>query len=165
MPLDKRDYEYTHLFRFLRDEYVYNLSLIQLSSILLFLEKANEFSQFSIRYCNTCGKDEFLEIDALNDIIKFLKENKASNRSVYKLDFAGDSFRIVEEERERNENKDFNYLCECYDYVNKKYLLTKTNNIDKLTIDNVNIEPAFYDFIDYFNKHHKESTIFDIFLE
>ena len=25
--------------------------------------------------------------------------------------------------------------------------------------------PAFYDFIDYFNKHHKESTIFDIFLE
>ena len=111
MPLDKGDYEYTHLFRFLRDGYVYNLSLIQLSSILLFLEKANEFSQFSIRYCNTCGKDEFLEIDALNDIIKFLKENKASNRSVYKLDFAGDSFRIVEEERERNENKDFNYLC------------------------------------------------------
>lgn len=111
MPLDKGDYEYTYLFRFLRDGYVYNLSLIQLSSVLLFLEKANEFSQFSIRYCNTCGKDEFLEIDALNDIIKFLKENKASNRSVYKLDFAGDSFRIVEEERERNENKDFNYLC------------------------------------------------------
>lgn len=101
----------SYLFKFLRDEYVYNLSLIQLSSILLFLEKANEFSQFSVRYTDVHGKDEFLEIDNFNDIIKFFKENKASNYSVYKLDFAGDSFRIVEMEVRENENKDFNYLC------------------------------------------------------
>lgn len=105
-------------------------------------------------------KSEELNIENINNKQKkLLKENLFNQYKAYLTN------KNIYLSNNIEDNKDFNYLCECYDYVNKKYLLTKTNNIDKLTIDNVNIEPAFYDFIDYFNKHHKESTIFDIFLE
>ena len=104
-------------------------------------------------------KSEELNIENINNKQKkLLKENQLNQYKAYLTN------KNIYLSNKIEDNKDFNYLCECYDFVSKKYLLTKTDNIDKLTIENVNIEPAFYDFIDYFNEHHKESTIFDIFL-
>ena len=105
-------------------------------------------------------KSEELNIENINNKQKKLLKEKQFNQ--YKAYLTNKNIYLSNQNRD---NKDFKYLCECYDFVNSKNQLSKTNNIDKITIDNVNIESSFYDFIDYFNKHHKEDTIFDIFLE
>lgn len=105
-------------------------------------------------------KSEEMNIENINDKQKKLLKEKQFNQ--YKAYLTNKNIYLSNQNRD---NKDFKYLCECYDFVNSKNPLSKTNNIDKITIDNVNIESSFYDFIDYFNKHHKEDTIFDFFLE
>ena len=104
-------------------------------------------------------KSEVMNIENINNKQKQILKERLFNQ--YKAYLTNKNIYLS---NKCKENKDFKYLNECFDFINSKKPLNKTDNIDKLTINEFIIEPEFYEFIDYFNNHHRENTIFDIFL-
>ncbi len=108
-------------------------------------------------------RSEELNIKTINNVQDHINKDKLliqyrsylTNKNLY-----------LKLKKENNIPNTFKYLYECYEYVNKQIPLHESSfkYIEDINKDNIDISKDFNIFIQYFNDHYTNETLFDQFL-
>lgn len=125
--------------------------------ILSKLKKINEKMEF-------IKKAEELNIEEIKKKEKRINEERLLNQ--FKAYLTNKNIYLNFKENKKNISKEFEYVYECFEEVNKNYSLKKIDekNIDKVLLKDITND--FYFFIKYFNNNFNNNSnfLFNIFL-